>query len=117
MTSVMASLRALGLVLVAALVVACYPTIAIEPALLPEGAVGQPYSVEFTFTGDDVHGAYVNESLPAGLTFKFEPSTDKATLAGTPTVAGTSTLTVHAYGPQFNFGGSEGERSYTLVVR
>lgn len=65
------------------------PTLAGVPA---DGVVGQAYSHAFTVTGDPAPTVSLAGALPAGL--DFDP--DAATIAGTPTRAGTFPVTLTA---------------------
>jgi len=108
-----------ALIALAALVLGCYPPVTIEPAQLPEGIVGQPYEVVLNFSGAEyIQGAHTFRDLPPGLRFAWDRnSSATARISGTPTTAGSWTFKVIAFGPQYMFGGSDGEREYTLVVR
>ncbi|WP_425253843.1 IPT/TIG domain-containing protein [Janthinobacterium sp. NFX145] len=85
------------------------PTIAITPATLPAASVATAYSRQLTASGGVAPYAYTlsSGSLPAGLTLNAS-----GLLSGTPTSAGSFTLTVQAADAHlFN-----GAQSYTLVV-
>ena len=105
------------MVLASAIVAGCYPSMTIGPDSLPNGTVGQPYSATITVAStDEVWLIEAPIGLPPGLSISHERRDLTALIAGTPTTSGSYTFTVHAYGPQFNFGGSKGERSYTVVI-
>ena len=82
--------------------------ITLNPATLPAGTAGAPYSQTFTQTGGTNVTWSVSGTLPAGIT--LNPST--GVLSGTPTVTGSFPITVTATEP----GGCSGSRSYTLVI-
>jgi large repetitive protein len=110
--------RCLALFVAAVLVVACYPSITIGPDGLPDGAVGQQYSEVITASGGDgIHGMYSSGTLPPGLALSFDHDAGTGLLSGTPTTAGSYAFNITAYGPQYNLGGSEGTRHYTVVIR
>jgi hypothetical protein len=104
-------------VLLTVLAAGCYASITVGPDQLTEAVVGQSYLQTFTTQGAEVMGMYTTGSLPPGLTFEYDRAAGRGVLFGTPTTAGTYSFGVVASGPQFNFGGSEGSRTYTLVVR
>jgi formylglycine-generating enzyme required for sulfatase activity len=93
---------------VAVLTVTC-PAITVAPATLPGGTVGVGYSQALTASGGA--GSYTftltSGSLPAGL------GLTNGVISGTPTTAGTNTLTVAAA----DTNGCTGSRSYALGVR
>jgi hypothetical protein len=77
-------------------VVACAsgcPVIALSPATLPNGTVGIAYNQQMTASGGTAPYTFTvtTGGLPAGLTL-----TTGGLLAGTPTVAGTSAVTIRA---------------------
>ena len=89
------------------LVIAAAPVIAISPAELPGGKVGQAYA-EQTLTASGGTGPYTFEvtGLPSGLSLAGNK------ISGTPTQAGTSTVSVTATDAE----GYTGTHQYTLVV-
>ncbi|HET8648290.1 MAG TPA: putative Ig domain-containing protein, partial [Vicinamibacteria bacterium] len=90
------------------LVIDCQ-TITVNPASVPNGTAGAPYSQVFTQSGGIGTITWaLTGTLPAGLT--FNPAT--ATLSGTPTQTGSFTFTVTAT----DANGCIGSRAYTLVV-
>ncbi len=91
------------------LVIGC-PTVAINPATLPNGTGGTAYSQTITAspTGGNYTFAVTSGSLPAGL--NLNPAT--GVLSGTPTTNGSFTFTVTATG----FGACTGSQSYTVVI-
>jgi uncharacterized protein (TIGR03437 family) len=89
--------------------VAACPTITINPATLPAGTAGTPYSQTFSANGGTspyLFGTNIS-ALPPGLTLNTN-----GTLSGTPTTAGSYSFIVR--GNDSN--GCFGERSYTLVI-
>lgn len=90
------------------LVVPC-PTIALAPPTLPAGTVGTAYSRTITATGGT--GPYTfsvaSGALPAGLTL-----TAAGVLAGTPTTAGSTTVTVRGT----DASGCFAELAYTIAI-
>jgi hypothetical protein len=84
-------------------------SITVNPASLPAGTVGAPYSQTFTATGGTALRTFaLTGTLPAGLSF----SAATATLSGTPTQTGSFPITVTAT----DANGCTGSRSYTLVI-
>ncbi|WP_180979490.1 putative Ig domain-containing protein [Janthinobacterium sp. AD80] len=85
------------------------PTIAVTPASLPAAAAATPYSQQLTATGGV--GPYVytvaSGSLPTGLTLN-----GSGLLSGTPTAAGSFSLTVQAQDAHL----FTGAQSYTFAV-
>ena len=94
----------------------------LSPETLPDGQVGQPYSVEITVPDNDwpIAEFYITEGeLPAGLVFTWDQMAEdnmKATISGTPEAAGEYTFTVWVAGMGTNTSGPEGSREYTLVI-
>ncbi|MGI8856563.1 MAG: Ig-like domain-containing protein, partial [Thermomicrobiales bacterium] len=85
-------------------------TLAINPATLPNGTVGVPYSQQLAATGGSGTGYTFSAppaSLPPGLTL-----TAAGLLAGTPTVAGPFTFTVTATDSASNMGSQQ----YTVTI-
>ena len=85
------------------------PAIALTPGTLPAATVATAYSQQLTASGGVAPYAYTvsSGSLPAGLTLN-----SSGLLSGTPTAAGSFTLTVQAEDAHL-FAGTQ---SYTLVV-
>ncbi len=85
------------------------PLITIAPPTLPIGKVGVAYTQQLTATGGT--GPYVfrvvSGTLPAGLTL-----TTGGLLSGTPTTAGSSTVTIQAT----DGNGCPGTITYTMVI-
>jgi hypothetical protein len=90
-------------------IAAACPVITLAPPVLPPGAVGVSYSQAITASGGA--GPYTftvtSGTLPAGLTL-----TPAGVLAGTPTTAGTATVTIR--GTDVN--GCFGSIVYTIVI-
>lgn len=85
------------------------PTISVDPAALPAGAVGAPWVQQLSATGGTAPYQYAISSgaLPAGLALSATGA-----FSGTPTTAGTSTFTVTAT----DTNGQAGQRSYTVQI-
>ncbi|MGX9786958.1 putative Ig domain-containing protein [Janthinobacterium lividum] len=85
------------------------PTITVTPATLPAATVATAYSQPLSASGGVAPYAYTvsGGSLPAGLTLN-----SSGLLSGTPTAAGSFTLTVQAADAHL----FTGTQSYTLVV-
>jgi hypothetical protein len=91
-----------------------------SPAVLPDGQVGQAYQALITLTNQrtpafDMSAAA--DTLPPGLTGTFDQDKQTYTLSGTPTQAGSYsiTLTARCYGT--NVSGQSGAADYKLVIR
>lgn len=86
------------------------PVITLNPATLPPGIVGSPYSQAVTATGGTAPYAYAISSgaLPAGLTINAATGV----ISGTPTTPGLFNFTVQATAT----GGCVGARPYTLAI-
>ena len=84
--------------------------VSVNPATLPSGTVGTPYSQ--TVSGSGGSGAYTYAvsagSLPAGLSL----NASTGAIAGTPSSAASSTFTINAT----DGNGATGSRSYTVSV-
>jgi len=85
-------------------------SLTVNPAGLPSGARGAPYSQTVTATGGT--GPYtfslVGGSLPAGLTL----NASTGVISGTPTANGTSSFTVQAV----DVGGNSGTRPLSIII-
>lgn len=86
------------------------PTLALEPASLPEGDVGEPYLVDFTSPNatPPVTFSLSSGELPPGLTLSTEGQ-----LSGRPLSALTAAFTLTAVDAQ----GAKGSQSFSLTVR
>lgn len=86
------------------------PGITVNPASLPNGAVGTPYNQVVSATGGTAPYTFVISSgaLPTGLL--LNPTTGAIT--GTPTTAGTFTFTITAT----DANGCSGSRLYTVTI-
>jgi hypothetical protein len=85
------------------------PTITLTPATLPSGAIAVPYSQTLTASGGATPYSFglTAGALPAGLILSAT-----GTLAGTPTVAGTSSFTIRAT----DANGCFRENSYSINI-
>ncbi|WP_051958901.1 putative Ig domain-containing protein [Janthinobacterium sp. RA13] len=90
-------------------VIVSAPTITVTPATLPAASVATAYSRQLTASGGVAPYAYTlsSGSLPAGLTLNAS-----GLLSGTPTSAGSFSVTVQAADAHL----FTGAQSYTLVV-
>lgn len=86
------------------------PVVTVNPATLPNGAIGSLYSQTVTATGGNAPYTFTLSSgaLPSGLTL------DSMTgiISGTPSAAGTFTFTVTAT----DVNGCPGSRAYTIII-
>ncbi len=103
------------------LLMSCRASLSFGPDQLPEATVGQPYHVTITVQGGDtpVGGIYTETALPPGLTLTYDKDRrdGTASIDGTPTVAGKTSVTVEAWCYGTNRSGQTGKQSYELVVR
>ena len=85
------------------------PAIAIAPATLPGGTVGQPYTQALSASGGTSPYTYAVSAgtLPAGLTLSAS-----GTLSGTPTAAGSANVTVTVTDQH----GFQGSQNYALTT-
>lgn len=85
------------------------PAIAITPATLANGSVGDAYSASFSAAGGTAPYGFslLSGSLPTGMTF-----TSGGVLSGTPATAGTFNFTVRASDGH----GFTGDLAYALVI-
>ncbi|MFN7972184.1 MAG: Ig domain-containing protein [Acidobacteriota bacterium] len=90
------------------LVIDC-PTITVNPASLPNGSVGTPYSQTITASGGTAPYTFTVSAgtLPTGLALAAG-----GVLSGTPAAAGTFTFSVSAT----DAGSCAGTRQYTVVI-
>ncbi|MDW8412838.1 MAG: putative Ig domain-containing protein [Acidobacteriota bacterium] len=91
--------------------VPCTP-FSLNPATLPNGTVGTPYSQNITTTGGTAPISYsvTSGTLPPGLTLTTSGSV--GTLSGTPTAGGTYTFTITAT----DANGCAGTQTYTVSI-
>jgi hypothetical protein len=83
------------------------PTITVNPATVPNGVTGSPYSVTFTQTGGVIPVTFTfHGTIPPGLGFAAP------TLAGTPSQAGIFSFAVRAT----DVNGCAGSRLYSLSI-
>jgi len=84
------------------------PTVAVGPAAIPDGTVGQPYSATLTATSGTGPSFDVSAgTLPAGITLSAA-----GVLSGTPTAGGNYAFTVRATAT----GAQAGTRNFTLRI-
>ncbi|MFN7976184.1 MAG: putative Ig domain-containing protein, partial [Acidobacteriota bacterium] len=90
-------------------VIAC-PTITVNPASLPNGTVGTPYSQTVTASGGTAPYTFAISAgaLPPGLALNAATGV----ISGTPTAPGTYNFTVRAT----DANGCQGTRAYTVVI-
>jgi hypothetical protein len=88
------------------------PAITIAPTTLPAGTVGQVFSQTLTASGGTAPYTFgvTVETLPAGLTLTYAGTL--GLISGTPTVAGTSAITVRAT----DANGCFVERPFTIAI-
>jgi hypothetical protein len=86
------------------------PAITLNPATLPAGVTGIPYSQSVTATGGTAPYAYAvsNGALPTGLTL----NSATGSITGVPVQAGLFTFTIRAT----DTGGCPGAREYTVAI-
>jgi len=85
------------------------PAIVVNPALLPGGTVGTPYSQTVTATGGSgAKTLSLAGSLPAGLSF----NATSGLISGAPTTAATSSFSITAT----DGNGATGTQSYTVTI-
>ncbi|SPA24752.1 conserved hypothetical protein [Cupriavidus taiwanensis] len=89
------------------------PTIAIQPATLPQAAVAAAYSQVFTASGGTAPYTFAITAgtLPAGMSLSAG-----GVLSGTPSAGGTYNVTVSATDSSTGTGPYTGSRAYTLTV-
>ncbi|WP_380787837.1 putative Ig domain-containing protein [Sphingomonas sp. R86521] len=87
------------------------PTIAITPATLPAGQAGAAYNQILAASGGAAPYAFSATGLPTGLTLSAG-----GVVSGTPTQAGSFTVTVTAQDSSTGAGPFTGSRTYTLVI-
>ncbi|HEY7277491.1 MAG TPA: protein kinase [Trebonia sp.] len=80
------------------------PPVSITTASLPNGALRSPYSATLTATGGTGTVTWTASGLPGGLTLSG------ATISGTPTAAGTFSVTVTATA------GTSASKTYTITI-
>ena len=91
-----------------------------SPDKLPDGQVGQAYKAVISLSNQRTPAFNMGadkDSLPPGLTGIFDQEKQTYTLAGTPTRAGTFSLTVSAVCYGTNVSGQSGEKEYRLVIK
>ncbi len=91
-----------------------------SPDTLPDGQVGQAYKAVISLSNQHTPAFRMDakdESLPPGLKGTFDKDQQTYTIEGTPTQAGTFSLTVSALCYGTNVSGQSGEKEYTLVIK
>jgi hypothetical protein len=91
-----------------------------SPDTLPDGQVGQAYKVVISLSNQRTPAFNIGagtDRLPPGLKGTFDQEKQTYTLDGTPTQAGTFSLTVSALCYGTNVSGQSGEIEYRLVVK
>ena len=94
-----------------------FPKVTITTASLPDATVGTPYRMSMTASGGSGSGnlwAIKAGTLPAGLSFTID-----GVLSGTPTTAGTATLSINVEVPCFcvpQIQPQSDQKDFTLVV-
>jgi hypothetical protein len=110
-------LSTIGLVLVAA----CRPALTFVPDRLPDAAVGRPYHATVEVRGGEtpVGNVYATTALPPGLAIHYDK--DKrdgiASIDGTPTAAGRTSVTIEAWCYGTNRAGQTNAHDYELTVQ
>jgi hypothetical protein len=91
-----------------------------SPDTLPDGQVGQAYKVVISLSNQHTPAFNMgagNDRLPAGLKGTFDQAKQTYTIDGTPTQAGTFSLTISALCYGTNVSGQTGEKEYRLVIK
>ena len=91
-----------------------------SPDKLPDVQVGRVYKVVITLSNQRTPAFNMGagkDSLPPGLTGTFDQGKQTYTLAGTPSRAGTYSLTVSALCYGTNVSGQSGQKEYQLVIQ
>lgn len=94
-----------------------FPKVTITTASLPDATVGTAYHLSMTATGGSGSGnlwALKAGTLPAGLSFGID-----GVLSGTPTTAGTATLSINVEVPCFCVPQNQpqsDQKDFTLIV-
>jgi hypothetical protein len=91
-----------------------------SPDKLPEGQVGQVYTAVVTLSHQrtPAFGMSAGEDgLPAGLEGSFDQDKQTYTINGTPTQAGTFSVTISAVCYGTNVSGQTGSQAYQLVIK
>lgn len=100
------------------LLVACKPALRFVPDTLPGAMVGQPYHATIQISRNETPVGNISAAaLPPGLTLTFDKAHEIASLDGTPTAAGRTSITVEAWCYGTNFAGQTASHVYELVVR
>jgi hypothetical protein len=95
------------------------PSLTFAPERLRDATVGQPYHATIKITGGETPvGGITALPLPPGLTLTYDERRDNgiASIDGTPTVAGRTSLTVDAWCYGTNTPGQTDKHVYELVV-
>jgi len=88
------------------------------PEKLPDATVGQPYHATIEVSGGETPVGNISAApLPPGLTLAYDRSHNGiASIDGTPTIAGRTSITVDAWCYGTNRPGQTGKHLYELVV-
>jgi hypothetical protein len=101
------------------LLAACRPALSFAPDRLPDATVGQPYHATIEVSGGETPVGNISATpLPPGLTLAYDRDRrdGTASIDGTPTTAGRTSITVDAWCYGTNRAGQTGKRVYELVV-
>jgi hypothetical protein len=101
------------------LLAACsQPALTFVPEKLPDATVGQPYHVVLEVSGGKTPVGNISAApMPPGLVLTYRQKyDDTASIDGTPTEAGRTSITVEAWCYGTNRSGQSGKRVYELVV-
>jgi hypothetical protein len=94
------------------------PALTFAPTTLPAATVGQPYHATIEISGGETPVGNISAaSLPPRLALAYDKSRDgNASIDGTPTTAGRTSITVEAWCYGTNRAGQTGKHVYELVV-
>ncbi|TMQ06764.1 MAG: hypothetical protein E6J90_05040 [Deltaproteobacteria bacterium] len=100
------------------LLAACRPALSFVPDKLPDATVGQPYHATIEVSGGETPVGNISAApLPSGLTLAYDRSRNGiASIDGTPTTAGRTSITVDAWCYGTNRAGQTGRHVYELFV-
>jgi hypothetical protein len=94
------------------------PALIFAPDRLPDATVGQRYHATIEVSGGETPVGNISAApLPPGLTLVYDKSRDgKASVEGTPTTVGLTSITVDAWCYGTNRTGQTGKHVYEFVV-